>query len=116
MQFTAAVFSALALVATALPQDPYAVVVVEASHGGAGNGLRNSTVYMPINQEFTNQEVLHEVSTLYLLGAEGVDANTLTCTPFKTNKAAGDALPSFTTKNPDRLSTNTVVVGSVFCE
>ncbi|KAI1174431.1 hypothetical protein F4777DRAFT_579986 [Nemania sp. FL0916] len=91
-----------------LPED--ALVVVEASHGGAGSGLTNTTITVPIGTVYTN-EALAAVSTLYLLSPnDGV------CTPYLYANGTGARGAPFHVGEPSRLSTNTVVVGSVVCE
>lgn len=101
---------ALATATTALAQS--AIVTIEASHGGAGNGLTNTTITVPLNARYTNP-ALQTVSTLYLTGANGVDITSITCEPFTYNNMTGPA--NFTSTRPSLLSTNTVQVGSLLC-
>ncbi|KAI1780098.1 hypothetical protein F4818DRAFT_165431 [Hypoxylon cercidicola] len=88
---------------------------VEASHGGAGSGLTNTTIRVPIDEIYNNKEALSEVSTLYLIGATEVAIDSITCTPYKAEDATGSHGLPFTVNTPSRLSTNTVVVGSILC-
>ncbi|KAI5862079.1 hypothetical protein GGS23DRAFT_103669 [Durotheca rogersii] len=121
MQLAALFTTALALAGSALAQadrrsNGRAIVVVEASHGGAGNGLTNTTIAVPIEQVYTNPEALDEVSTLYLIDAEGVAVESVVCTPYRGTDGTGASGLPFTNTNPSYLSTNTVVVGSIVCE
>ncbi|KAI1768330.1 hypothetical protein GGR53DRAFT_439372 [Hypoxylon sp. FL1150] len=94
-----------------------ALVTVEASHGGAGNGLTNTTISIPIGVTYAGNPALEEVSTLYLVGStSGVPVDSITCTPYKSTDGTGTHGLPFTSKVPSRLSTNTVVVGSIKCE
>jgi hypothetical protein len=104
--FTAALASAAP---TSASQED-AIIIIEASHGGAGSGLTNTTITVPIGTVYTNEEALAEVSNLYLLCPKST-----TCTPYQSEEGTGtDGLP-FTVGKPSRLSTNTVVVGSIVC-
>ncbi|KAI0141565.1 hypothetical protein GGR57DRAFT_487117 [Xylariaceae sp. FL1272] len=87
-----------------------ATVVIEASHGGAGSGLTNTTITVPLGKIYTNEDALDEVSTLYLLSP-----STVTCTPYQATTGTGTGGLPFTVGNPSLLSTNTVVVGSLVC-
>ncbi|KAF2215431.1 hypothetical protein CERZMDRAFT_94842 [Cercospora zeae-maydis SCOH1-5] len=102
----------LAAAATAASQSLH--VVVETSHGGAGSGLINTTVTVPLNTIYTDP-ALDAVSTLYLTQAEGVDLSSVTCTPFRNANATGDAGVPFNSTSPSRVSTNTVQIGSLVC-
>lgn len=101
---------ALATVATVAAQS--AIVTIEASHGGAGSDVTNTTITVPLNTRYTNS-ALQTVSSLYLTGAEGVDLSSITCTPYTYNNQTGPA--PFTSSKPSLLSTNTVQVGSLLC-
>ncbi|KAI0876200.1 hypothetical protein GGS24DRAFT_452321 [Hypoxylon argillaceum] len=87
-----------------------AIVVVEASHGGAGSDLTNTTIVVPVGPVYTNDAVLDTVSTLYLLSP-----STVTCTPYKLADGTGTSGLPFTVGHPSLLSTNTVQVGSLVC-
>ncbi|KAI0472202.1 hypothetical protein GGR56DRAFT_678040 [Xylariaceae sp. FL0804] len=110
------VFSILAAgAAFAAALEPVAVVRIEASHGGAGNGLTNTTFATPLGSIYADATKLDEVSTLYLDGVWGADATHVTCTPYAYNNGTGRGGLAFTTTEPSYLSTNTVQVGSVIC-
>ncbi|UJO18065.1 hypothetical protein CLAFUW4_06083 [Fulvia fulva] len=102
----------LACAATAAAQS--ATVVIEASHGGAGQGLANTTITVPLNQRYTDS-ALDTVSNLYLTGADGVPLDSITCTPHRNGNLTGAGGLPFTSTQPSSLSTNTVQVGSLFC-
>ncbi|KAI6093913.1 hypothetical protein F4821DRAFT_7148 [Hypoxylon rubiginosum] len=94
-----------------------ALITVEASHGGAGNGLTNTTMSVPIGVIYTHNPAMEEVSTLYLVGStSGVPVDSIVCTPYKSTDGTGSHGLPFTSKVPSYLSTNTVVVGSIVCE
>ncbi|KAF3062257.1 hypothetical protein GL218_03276 [Daldinia childiae] len=116
MQFSAIFASAIAFtgLAAAQVQRPFAKINVESSHGGAGNGLVNKTISVGFDVPFTGEE-LKEVSSLYLIGASLVDINTVVCQPHKNTDGSDTAAKTFDVNNPGRLSTNTVVVGSITC-
>lgn len=114
MRTTAFALSAAAL-ATAASAQKTAQITIEASHGGAGSGLTNTTVEVPIGPVYTNAEALAAVSTLYLTGAEGVPVDHVTCTPYHATNGEGSGGLPFTSASPSRLSTNTVQVGSIQC-
>ncbi|EMC92529.1 hypothetical protein BAUCODRAFT_38597 [Baudoinia panamericana UAMH 10762] len=101
------------LLSTAWAQST-AVVTITASHGGAGNGLTNTTISVPLNSTYTNV-ALDEVSYLYLTGANGVPLESITCTPYRYANGTGNAGLPFTSSKPSLLSTNTVQVGSLIC-
>lgn len=93
-----------------------ATVVVEASHGGAGSGLTNTTITVDIGTVFSGDSALAEVSSLYLTGAsEGTSVDSIVCTPHQYANGTGVYGLPFTSSTPARLSTNTVVVGSITC-
>ncbi|KAI4868596.1 hypothetical protein F4820DRAFT_445009 [Hypoxylon rubiginosum] len=93
-----------------------AIITIEASHGGAGSGLTNTTISVPIGEIYTGNKAMETVSTLYLVGTTGdVALDSVTCTPYKANDATGSHGLPFTSKTPSYLSTNTVVVGSILC-
>ncbi|PIA94845.1 hypothetical protein CB0940_08468 [Cercospora beticola] len=107
--------SAVAVLAAATTAASQSVrVVVETSHGGASNGLINTTVTVPVNTIYTDS-ALDAVSTLYLTQAEGVDLSSVTCTPFKNGNATGNAALPFNSTSPSRISTNTEQIGSLVC-
>lgn len=110
---TKAIFVGLATAATALAQT--ATVVIEASHGGAGSDLTNTTITVPLNTRYTNS-ALQVVSTFYLTGANGVDVDSITCTPYRYSNLTGMGGLPFTSTKPSFLSTNTVSVGSLLCK
>lgn len=114
-----AALSALSLAAAqpAVPRDaPEAYVTIETNAGNAFGDVCQKTVRVPIGSVYTNVEDLAKVSTLRLKGAGGVDANTVTCTPYKNNDGTGSGGLPFTKETPSYLSTNTVVVGSIVCK
>ncbi|OTA64658.1 hypothetical protein K449DRAFT_392769 [Hypoxylon sp. EC38] len=115
MQVTA-FLTTIALAGSALATVPSAYINVEASHGGAGNGLTNNTISVPIDTTYTNPTYLNAVSTLYLIGAsEGVPVDSITCTPYQSTDGTGTHGLPFNSKTPSYLSTNTVQVGSIVC-
>lgn len=92
-----------------------AIITVEASHGGAGSGLTNTTLSIPLLTQYTNP-ALDAVSTLYLTGSTGdVQFSSITCYTYRNDNLTGMGGLPFTSETPSRLSTNTVVVGSIFC-
>jgi hypothetical protein len=105
-----ALFTAAIANATSTTSCQDALIIIEASHGGAGNGLTNTTITVPIGTVYTNPDALDEVSTLYLLSPEST-----TCTPYKLSNGTGSSGLPFTVGHPSYLSTNTVVVGSIAC-
>ncbi|KAK3678825.1 hypothetical protein LTR78_001278 [Recurvomyces mirabilis] len=109
-----ATLTLLTLVHAQLTSDPLAGVTITASHGGAGSGLTNSTISIPLNHTYTNA-LLDEVSYLYLTSAQGVDLNSITCQPYRDANGTMAAGPSFKAGQPAFLSTNTVQVGSIIC-
>lgn len=107
------ILAACAFAASALAQQT-AGVTIEASHGGAGSGLTNTTISVPLNTTYTNA-ALGEVSVLYLTSASGVPLDSITCTPHLYANGTGMAGLAFTSSSPADLSTNTVQVGSITC-
>lgn len=107
---------ATALASLANAQTPAtAIITVEASHGGAGNGLTNTTLSIPLSTQYTNP-ALDQVSTLYLSGSNGaVEFPSITCYPYRNGNLTGMGGLPFTSETPSRLSTNTVQVGSIMC-
>ncbi|KAI6820413.1 hypothetical protein KC367_g4208 [Hortaea werneckii] len=91
-----------------------ASVTITASHGGAGNGLTNTTITVPLGSLYTNA-ALDEVSYLYLTGASDAVLDSITCTPHRYANGTGEAGRPFTSSSPSLLSTNTVKVGSLTC-
>ncbi|KAI1871492.1 uncharacterized protein JN550_004486 [Neoarthrinium moseri] len=92
-----------------------AIVTVEASHGGAGNGLTNTTVTVPIGTVFTGDKALDTVSTLYLTGSLEAPLDSITCSPYKSTDGTGSGGLPFNSTTPSFLSTNTVEFGSIVC-
>ncbi|KAI2471197.1 hypothetical protein F4781DRAFT_127915 [Annulohypoxylon bovei var. microspora] len=117
MQFTTLVASTLAIVGCAFAQDlPAAIINVESSHGGAGNGLKNVTIHVGFGSVYSGNPVLNEVSTLYIIGTiKEPSIDSVVCHAFKSTDGTGNSGPAFTAKEPRRLSTNTVQVGSIVC-
>ncbi|KAI1107858.1 hypothetical protein F4804DRAFT_296141 [Jackrogersella minutella] len=116
MQFATLFASTMALVGSALALPAgVAIINVESSHGGAGTGLRNATINVEIGPLFTGDIALNAVSTLYLVGAEGVPVESITCIPYKAANGLGDHGLPLTSVNPSRLSTNVIQVGSILC-
>ncbi|KAK4540143.1 hypothetical protein LTR36_009729 [Oleoguttula mirabilis] len=105
--------AASAFAASALAQQT-AGITIEASHGGAGSDLTNTTITVPLNMTYTNA-ALNEVSNLYLTSASGVPLESITCTPHLYANGTGEAGLAFTSSEPSLLSTNTVQVGSITC-
>ncbi|KAI0202322.1 hypothetical protein F4808DRAFT_421191 [Astrocystis sublimbata] len=110
MRFSSFAVLAAATLASAAPTVDIATVVVEASHGGAFNDRTNQTLSVPIGSVYVDEHALNAVSTLYLLGPNGV-----TCTPYKAKDGTGNRGLPFSVGKPSYLSTNTVVVGSIQC-
>ena len=94
---------------------PAAIVVIEASHGGAGQDLTNQTITIPLTATYSNNSALAEVSTLYLVSAVGVPVTSISCTPFRHADGTGKSGLTFDSTTPSFLSTNTVQVGSIVC-
>jgi hypothetical protein len=115
MYASAATIIASAVLALAQTTAEKAIIIVEASHGGAGSGLTNATLSVDMGPIFTGDDALKAVSSLYLVGAIGVDVDAVTCTPFKNTDGTGTGGLPFNSTTPSRLSTNTVVVGSIVC-
>ncbi len=93
-----------------------AIIVIEASHGGAGQDLTNTTITVPFTATYTNSSALDEVSTLYIVDSTGgIPLDSISCTPYLHADGTGDAGLAFTSHNPSELSTNTVQVGSIVC-
>ncbi|KAF3024217.1 hypothetical protein E8E14_010890 [Neopestalotiopsis sp. 37M] len=111
---SAAAFAGMTLAAP-VESTPTATIIVEASHGGAGSGLTNTTIWVPIGPVYTDSDALSEVSTLYLTAATEVDVTSVTCTPYRATDGEGTGGLPFTSSQPSYLSTNTVVVGSIVC-
>ncbi|KAK5114591.1 hypothetical protein LTR85_010168 [Meristemomyces frigidus] len=105
--------AAAVFAASALAQET-AGVTIEASHGGAGSGLTNTTITIPLNTTYTNV-ALDEVSYLFLTSATGVPLESITCTPHLYANGTGAAGDPFTSSQFSALSTNTVQVGSITC-
>lgn len=102
----------LAAASTIAAQD--VIVIIEASHGGAGNGLTNTSITVPLNIYYTDPK-LDAVSTLFLAQAEEVELDAVTCTPYRNANASGSAGLPFNSTTPSFISTNTQQVGSLFC-
>ncbi|OTB08729.1 hypothetical protein M426DRAFT_316749 [Hypoxylon sp. CI-4A] len=114
MQFTSFVVAVAALAGSAIAQSRVAYVTAEILHGGTPD--RNTTINVPIDDVYTNKAVLDQVSTLYLIGSsQDVQADSITCTPFKSQDGNGQSALPFDINTPSRLSTNTVQVGSIVC-
>ncbi|KAI6787817.1 hypothetical protein KC361_g9374 [Hortaea werneckii] len=112
MHSKATLLAAGAFATTAFAQS--ASVTITASHGGAGNGLTNTTITVPLGSLYTNA-ALDEVSYLYLTGASDAVLDSITCTPHRYANGTGEAGRPFTSSSPSLLSTNTVKVGSLTC-
>ncbi|KXT08091.1 hypothetical protein AC579_1467 [Pseudocercospora musae] len=106
--------AAIILLAAATASGQTATITIEASHGGAGSGLTNNTIQVPLNTRYTNP-ALDTVSTLYLTASDGVALDSIICTPYRYNNLTGAGGLPFTSSTPSFLSTNTVQVGSLFC-
>lgn len=107
--------STLLLASAHAQAKPAAIVVIEASHGGAGQDLTNQTVTIPLTATYSNTSALAEVSTLYLVNAVGVPLTSISCTPFRNADGTGKSGLTFDSTTPSYLSTNTVQVGSIVC-
>ncbi|KAI7185936.1 hypothetical protein D0869_01576 [Hortaea werneckii] len=112
MYSKAALLAVGAFATTAFAQS--ASVTITASHGGAGNGLTNTTITVPLGSLYTNA-ALDEVSYLYLTGSNDAVLESITCTPHRYANGTGEAGRPFTSSSPSLLSTNTVKVGSLTC-
>lgn len=78
----------------------------------------NVTLRANLGEVFTDPVNLDQVSTLYLTGLSNaeISLDTVVCTPYKTSEAndLNHGLP-FWEGSPSFLSTNEVVVGSIYC-
>lgn len=108
----------------------FVLTLVAATLGAAGPGATalptveitivdrrlgtNSSISGTIGTLITELD-LDTVSELYLSSAELVPIETVTCTPYKYIDGTGRSGLPFTEGNPSYLSTNTVVVGSIYC-
>jgi hypothetical protein len=105
MQLTNLLNVALAFAGTALAaptaSPAAAVITVEASHGGAGSGLTNTTINVPLDTTYTDQTSLAAVSTLYLVATtdQGVSTTSVTCTPYLA--AGGSVTPGIYERDGD---------------
>ncbi|KAI5362181.1 hypothetical protein Slin14017_G074180 [Septoria linicola] len=102
----------LAAAATAAAQS--VIVIVESSHGGAGNGLMNESITVPLNTIYTSP-ALDAVSTLYLTQSECIELGSVTCTPHRDTDGTGVAGLPFNSTSPSFISTNTEQIGSLVC-
>ncbi|KAK3640329.1 hypothetical protein LTR56_011927 [Elasticomyces elasticus] len=112
MLFKSTLIATCGLAVSSLAQ--IADVTITASHGGAGNGLTNTTVIVPLGTPYTNS-ALDTVSYLYLTGANGAALEDITCQAYVYPNGTGAAGQPFTHISPALLSTNTVIVGSLVC-
>ncbi|KAK5727526.1 hypothetical protein LTR15_003425 [Elasticomyces elasticus] len=110
MLFKSTLIATCGLAVSSLAQ--IADVTITASHGGAGNGLTNTTVIVPLGTPYTNS-ALDTVSYLYLTGANGAALEDITCQAYVYPNGTGAAGQPFTHISPALLSTNTVIVGSL---
>jgi len=113
--FTSLLTAAL-LASTTLAQtlSRTAIVTIQRSRGGAGNGLTNTTITIPIGEPYTGDE-LEAVSSLYVTGGTGVPLSSISCQAFQDADAQVLGGNAFTSVRPALLSTNTVQVGSILC-
>lgn len=78
----------------------------------------NTTLTLNLGEIFTGDEGLAQVSTLYLTGLSNaeISIDTIICTPYRDAAASSKlhGLP-FYADHPSFLSTNEVVVGSIYC-
>lgn len=78
----------------------------------------NVSLRANLGEVFTDPANLNQVSTLYLTGLSNaeISLDTVVCTPYKTAEANDriHGLP-FWEASPSFLSTNEVVVGSIYC-
>ncbi|KAI1208705.1 uncharacterized protein F4807DRAFT_461248 [Annulohypoxylon truncatum] len=118
MQFATLIASTLALAGSAFAgEGASAILNIESSHGGAGTGLRNQTINVGFGGVYNGDPVLKEVSTIYLTGTTGdIPIDDVMCFSYKNTDGTGDHSTAITSKTPARLSTNTVVVGSIVCK
>lgn len=92
-----------------------ATIEVEVLSGGTHQSASNITV--PLDEVYTNPEILDKVSTLSVVYYDGNGDLTIYCRPFKATNGKGDFATTFSNgeEGPAYLSTNTVVVGSIVC-
>lgn len=77
----------------------------------------NTTVTAYLGEVFTDTAALNQVSTLYLTGLTNaeISLDTIVCTPYKDVEASVRGGLPFFEGSPALLSTNEVVVGSIYC-
>jgi hypothetical protein len=115
MQFstTTIAMAAMSLFGMVAAQDSAgdAIIIVEDLRLGI-----NTTLVVPIGPVFNNNQALETVSTLYLYDAIGIPSTAAAqCTPYLNADGTGNSGRPFKVGEPSRLSTNTVVVGSIVC-
>ncbi|KAI2629632.1 hypothetical protein GGR54DRAFT_635817 [Hypoxylon sp. NC1633] len=115
MQVTSIIASAIAFASLALAS-PVAVINVEAYSSG-GVDPTNSTILAPVGGVYTNSGDLNKVSNLYLIGTtDGLAVERVYCVPYSATDGTGVHGLPFNSTTPSKLSTNTVVVGSIVCQ
>ncbi|GAW13451.1 hypothetical protein EKO27_g3908 [Xylaria grammica] len=103
----AAAFTLISAAALASAQSKPAVIVVEKS---LGNAYQNTTIEVSPTSDYSNPEVLNQVSSLYQIGPEF----TYFCFAYN---PAGEFYSDeyFGLGKPLHLSTNNVVVQAITC-
>ncbi|KAF3771216.1 hypothetical protein M406DRAFT_354736 [Cryphonectria parasitica EP155] len=78
----------------------------------------NTTLTLFLGEVFTDSTALNQVSTLYLTGLSNAELSidTIVCTPYKDAEASViGGLPFYAASPAAFLSTNEVVIGSIYC-
>lgn len=113
--YTAVTYSLLAATLTSLVSAAIPNVFITAYTFETDS---NVTLRANLGEVFTDPVNLNQVSTLYLTGLSNaeISLDTVVCTPYKTAEANDliHGLP-FWEGSPSFLSTNEVVVGSIYC-
>ncbi|KAI1326706.1 hypothetical protein F5Y16DRAFT_225536 [Xylariaceae sp. FL0255] len=84
---------------------PLTAAVIVSTRSSNGLGYTNTTIAVPLDEAYTNKDVLDTVSTLYVDSPAGT-----TCTAY-----TDASNQTFTADKPLLLSTNTVVVNLLEC-
>ena len=108
-----AILAMLTLVCTQMP--PAAIIVIESSHSCLGEHLSNQTVTIPLTTTYVNRTTLRAVSALYLVDAQGVPLDSISCTPFVHESGVDSCGMTFDSTTPSLFSTNPVQIGSIVC-
>lgn len=78
----------------------------------------NTTLTLDLGYKFSDSEALDQVSTLYLTGLSNaeISIDTIVCTPYKDAEGTViGGLPFYAASPAAYLSTNEVVIGSIYC-